>query len=32
MYTFRDQVPVRVYEGELEIDFAEIKERLWDEE
>ncbi len=32
MYTFRDQVPVRVYEGELEIDFAGIKERMWDEE
>lgn len=31
MYTFKDKVPVRVYAGELEIDFPGIQERLWKE-
>ena len=31
MYTFRDKVPVRIYDGKLVIDFAEILERLWKE-
>ena len=31
MYTFKDKVPVRVYDGELEIDFPGIQERLWKE-
>lgn len=28
MYTFRDQVPVRIFEGKLNIDFSQIKENL----
>ena len=32
MYTFRDKVPVRIYDGQLEIDFPEIMQRLWKEE
>ena len=32
MYTFRDKVPVRIYDGQLEINFPEIMERLWKEE
>lgn len=28
LYTFQDKVPVRIYDGELEIDFASIQERL----
>lgn len=31
MYTFKDKVPVRVYDGRLEIDFPGIQERLWKE-
>lgn len=31
MYTFKDKVPVRIYDGELEIDFPGIQERLWKE-
>lgn len=31
MYTFKDKVPVRVYDGKLEIDFPGIQERLWKE-
>ena len=32
MYTFRDKVPVRIYDGQLEIDFPGIVQRLWKEE
>lgn len=32
MYTFQDKVPVRIYDGRLEIDFREIQEKLWQEE
>ena len=32
MYTFRDKVPVRIYDGQLEIDFPGIMQRLWKEE
>ena len=32
MYTFREKVPVRIYDGQLEIDFPEIMRRLWKEE
>ncbi len=32
MYTFRDNVPVRLYGGQLEIDFPGIMQRLWKEE
>ena len=28
MYTFQDTVPVMIYDGKLEINFADIKERL----
>lgn len=28
MYTFRDQVPVRIFGGELKIDFTQIRENL----
>ena len=31
MYTFNDRVPVRIWEGRLEVDFAAISERLWTE-
>ena len=31
VYTFRDSVPVRIYDGRLEIDFPGIMERLWKE-
>lgn len=32
MYSFRDRVPVRIYDGSLEVDFPGILERLWKEE
>ena len=32
MYTFDDQIPVRIYSGRLEIDFRQIRRRLWKEE
>lgn len=28
IYTFEDKIPVRIYDGQLEIDFAEIQERI----
>lgn len=31
MYSFRDRVPVRIYDGSLEVDFPGILERLWKE-
>lgn len=31
MYTFQDYVPVRIYDGDLEIDFSDIAKRLWKE-
>ena len=31
MYTFNDRVPVRIWEGRLEVDFGAISERLWTE-
>ena len=32
MYSFRDRVPVRIYDGSLEVDFPGILERLWKED
>ena len=32
MFSFSDKVPVRIYGGKLQIDFAEITERLWKDE
>lgn len=29
---FSDKVPVRIYGGKLQIDFAEITERMWKNE
>ena len=31
IYTFKDRVPVRIWEGRLEVDFAAVSERLWKE-
>ncbi len=31
IFSFSDQVPVRVFDADLRIDFAEIAERLWRE-
>ena len=31
IYTFKDRVPVRIWEGRLEVDFAAVSERIWKE-
>ena len=31
IYTFKDRVPVRIWEERLEVDFAAVSERLWKE-